>query len=452
MANLFETFHVLVRPTYMSKYPVGQGLVLAFGKALFGHPWWGVFLSTGAMCGAAAWALGCWLPLRWALLASLALTLYSVTGYWMNSYWGGSVAALGGSLVLGSAGLLLRRRVAGTRAIRTGLILGCGCGLLLHTRPWEGSLFALPLLAALLLEGRHPTRGSGVRRALVAAGVPALAAVLFVLFANWRVTGSLWRLPYQEYRDQYSPTAPFIWERPRHVAPSPHPEFRRFFEDWEPAAASPQTGRFLEDWAASMKTWFAHVRLLPIALAAGIFIAIRSRKGPHRGLLLTLAVFSAGIGLQRYQLLHYLAPALLLLVLVVVDAVRILTLRIRGFRPVLYRGALAAVTAILLLRAALVTAGPENLFAAERNSIERVLTRARGRHLVVVRYAPTHDVHDEWVYNAADVEASKVIWLREPPPGDWRRVVEAFPGRRAWLLEPDRSGRLRPLDASSPAR
>jgi hypothetical protein len=452
MANLLETFHVLVRPTYMSKYPVGQGLILAFGKALFGHPWWGVFLSTGAMCGAAAWALGCWLPLRWALLASLALTLYSVTGYWMNSYWGGSVAALGGSLVLGSAGLLLRHRRTGAQAIHTGLIFGCGCGVLLHTRPWEGSLLAIPLLLALLLEGRHAARGAGVRRALVAAGVPAFAAVVFFLYADWRVTGSPWRPPYQEYRDQYSPAALFIWEHPRHVAPSPHPEFRRFFEDWEPGAFSRQTGSFLEDWAASMKTWFAHVRLLAVALAAGLFIAIRSRKGPHRALLLTLAVFSAGIGLQRYQLLHYVAPALALLVLVVVESARILMLRVRLFRPALYRGALAAVTAIFLLRATLVIAGPENLFAAERDSTERVLTRARGRHLVAVRYAPTHDVHDEWVFNAADVEASKVIWLREPPPSEWRKVVEAFPGRRAWLLEPDRSGRLRPLDASSPAR
>jgi hypothetical protein len=60
-----------------------------------------------------------------------------------------------------------------------------------------------------------------------------------------------------------------------------------------------------------------------------------------------------------------------------------------------------------------------------------------GRQLAIVRYAATHSVFDEWVYNAADVDSSKVVWAREM---DWPHNAELlnyFSDRRAWLVEPD---------------
>src|SRR5205814_10513804 len=57
MSEHFETPHVLVRPTYASKYPIGQGAALAVGQMLFGLPIVGAWLASALACVAIVWAL-----------------------------------------------------------------------------------------------------------------------------------------------------------------------------------------------------------------------------------------------------------------------------------------------------------------------------------------------------------------------------------------------------------
>src|SRR5436190_16733894 len=99
----FETFSVIQKPTYQCYTPAAQGLILAAGQVITGHPFWGVWLSAGLMCAAICWMLQGWLPLFWALLGGLLAVIRLATfSYWVNSYFGGCVAALGGALVLGA--------------------------------------------------------------------------------------------------------------------------------------------------------------------------------------------------------------------------------------------------------------------------------------------------------------------------------------------------------------
>ena len=105
----FETFHVNWFPTYSSMYPPAQGAALALGQVL-GSPWIGVLISAAGMCAAVYWMLCAWIPVRWAFLGGVLTSLkLGLVSYWMNSYWGGAVAAIGGALVLGSVARLLKR-------------------------------------------------------------------------------------------------------------------------------------------------------------------------------------------------------------------------------------------------------------------------------------------------------------------------------------------------------
>ena len=59
------------------------------------------------MCVAIFWALRAWMPSRWAFLGAIITALkLCVSSYWINSYWGGAAATLGGALVLGGLGRL----------------------------------------------------------------------------------------------------------------------------------------------------------------------------------------------------------------------------------------------------------------------------------------------------------------------------------------------------------
>ena len=80
---------------------------------------------------------------------------------------------------------------------------------------------------------------------------------------------------------------------------------------------------------------------------------------------------------------------------------------------------------------------PES-WQARRHRVETDLLGEReGNHLVFVRYGD-HNVHEEWVYNRADLPGAKVIWARELPDGaSNQRVVDAFPGRTVWRVEPE---------------
>jgi len=73
----------------------------------------------------------------------------------------------------------------------------------------------------------------------------------------------------------------------------------------------------------------------------------------------------------------------------------------------------------------------------QRADIERRLERSGETHLIIVRYAPQHDPHEEWVFNKADIDRAPVVWAHEVDPASDQKLIEYFHSRHVWLLEPD---------------
>jgi hypothetical protein len=78
-----------------------------------------------------------------------------------------------------------------------------------------------------------------------------------------------------------------------------------------------------------------------------------------------------------------------------------------------------------------------------------------GKQLAIVRYSNDHDPANEWVYNEADINGSKVVWARDMGPVNNRELLDYFSDREVWVVQPDgHSGsvrRFRPGEPTSPA-
>ncbi len=145
--QFFETEHELSVPTYMSKYPPLQGFVIAAG-ILLGNKWIGILLNFGLMCGAIYWMACGFVPMRWALLTALLPLVHpGIASYWVNSYFGGSVAAVGGALAFGASSRLARKISVGNENWFV-----VGAAIMANSRPFEGALTAFVAFSAAIIE------------------------------------------------------------------------------------------------------------------------------------------------------------------------------------------------------------------------------------------------------------------------------------------------------------
>jgi hypothetical protein len=455
----FETFHVNQKPTYASMYYPGQGLFLAAGQVLAGHPFWGVWLSVGLMCAAICWMLQGWLPPVWALLGGcLAVMRLALFSYWASTYFGGAVAAIGGAMVLGALPRIKRHQ-----RVRDAGMMAVGLALLANTRPYESLFFCIPVAGALMMwmlgKKSPPLQFSMLR---VVLPLSLLLAIAFgaMGFYFWRVTGSPFRIPYQVNIATYH-LVYFPWQKLGPPAEYNHEVMREFYQ------GAPVVGQYRLAHLHPIRTlllkpvpfWLFYLGPA-LTLPFFVWFAIKwrgrfrwptSRKS--RFLLLVLGTTFVGLSLPIYlPPAHYSAALTAAVYALLLQAMRSMRLWRPNGQPTgkfLVRAVPLICFALLPLRAAdslLHISLPPTVihtwYSTDFHNLDRarVLAQLReepGRHLVIVRYKPDHEILEEWVYNEADIDGSQVVWARDMGASKNQELIDYYKERRVWLVEPD---------------
>jgi len=453
----FESIHITMQPTYSSMYFPSVGLVLAAGKLLFGNPWFGELCVSALMCAAICWMLQAWLPPGWALLGGiLALLRLGLFSYWINTYnCGGSVAALAGALVLGALPRLTR-----APRLRYGLLLAAGIAILAITRPYEGLLLCLPVaiyLGRWLLRGKsRPSTGALIRLSALPLAV-VLAVVAWLGYYDYRAFGKPTTLPYTVDRATYAIAPYYVWQSPNPAPDYHHEVLRSFYAQSEMSSFSkihtlagflPQT---LLKVARSFEFYAGFALLLPLIMIRRVFLDRRIRF-----LVLCVLVLAAGMAIEIFLVPHYLAPFTAAFYAIGLQAMRHLRLWRPGDQPVGLTMVRLDVAICLILAGLRLFPGPLHFalpewpvsswtdtwygpdhFGTERARVASGMEQLPGQQLVIVRYSPRHNPLDEWVYNAPDIDDSKVVWAREMDAPHNLELMHYYANRKMWLVEPD---------------
>ena len=239
-----------------------------------------------------------------------------------------------------------------------------------------------------------------------------------------------------------------LWQAAR-----PSPEYRHkvmhdFYAIWEMSdfrVVRTMSG-FVEKSTQKIATGVLFFCGFALLIPSVIMLPRLFRDRRMRYPLVAGAVFALGLGVNAWFFPHYAAPFTAGIYVLLLQCMR----HLRQWRPAGLALVRYASLVCLMLAGFRVFAEPLGLaihrwppmwygtapLGLARANVAAQVETLPGKQLVIVRYAPEHAPFDDWVYNAADIDASKVVWAREY---ETETLLRYFRDREVWLVEPDAS-------------
>jgi hypothetical protein len=262
-------------------------------------------------------------------------------------------------------------------------------------------------------------------------------------YYNWRLTGNAFLMPHALRTRTYHSSALFLWEHSRPPLHYNNRQFEDFYNGWE---RENYQNTWNDVWRVSQEKidrlentffWWGALLFLP-----GLPFALHDKK--MRLLVATILIGTLGIFAVIWSFPHYAAPFTCAIVALLVQSIRHLRTQHLAGWPL---GKWLSRAAILLLfidtTSHVSRRECDPLYWTcqgdpSRAAIQEHLSHTPGKHLIIVRYQPDdHNIHDEWVYNGAEIDKAKVLWARELDELQNVKLLAYFKDRQVWLVEPD---------------
>jgi hypothetical protein len=471
----FESPHLLMLPSYMSKYPPMQSLFLAAGDLLFGHPIFGVWLSCGLAAAAVCWMMQGWITRKWAFAGTLMMIFFlGINSYWAQSYWGGMVAVLAGGLLFGGFRRLYRKVNAFDTAMMT-----LGGAILINARPFEGFItifFVLAVLAIRLLRNRRAGFPEILKKVVLPGALLSAATLGMMGLYNFEVTGSALKMPYSIHQQQYFSTPLFIFQNPQPRPPMGHARLQRLSEYYtEPRFTKtfflitelPDNNYLRPVYFFVCLMIFMPNFYLYSAFTLLLFVALPFLLKKKKSLLLifgaiafTFAVMSLATFWDQYHYSAHLAGGFFLLG---IETLRYFIFLCKKQKKIIYdRLAFFVVLVLVLVSFIRLSTGEDDVIRFYgnkpdqpidfsqplisldkaqqksvhlREQIARMLSETGEKYLLVVKYDPKYSFDDEIVYNLADLDNLPVVWAHYLEPEKNKALLDYYKDRKVLLIK-----------------